>query len=511
MTDPNSKNEGNVVMISQTLRPTLPSGLVPTPTRAYNEGFARRQALRQQIRPALPLVRSTDAELGEEEKAAPVTPTKPVLFGSRALIYKQDPSVTEIGIRKVLLRGPIQPGPRNTRVKLQGVADVAPNTMNDFIQTPDTEGFDAVHTFAVVNQALTKCQRSLGSTIRWQWNSSSNVEPIDVFPRAGETMNAFYSRDEQSLKFFFFRQPGAPTSAPLVFTCRSFDIVSHEAGHAVLDSLKPGWIEASSNLQTGALHEAFGDILAIFLALAQLDQVEALIVQTKGDLHNKTFLSDMAEQFGLALGRDNGLRNADNDKTMSEVSNEVHDLSQVFTGGIYDVLADMFELERDLAREDEAATLLRVADYLFGLLLRAIMASPDNDATFADVVNQMLTLSAKDGKPVEHRNSIRNQFVRRQVVTSPTSLAKNFDGGELEAVKHPHLGLMETGLQNRSACCGTMRRREYSAVDVTYEAELEQLRKGLGGSDGTGSSDAKSRKSHRGLRGSDKKHQAAAE
>ena len=50
----------------------------------------------------------------------------------------------------------------------------------------------------------------------------------------------------------------------------------------------------------------------IFLALSQLDQVEAVIAQTKADLHNKTFLADLAEQFGLALGRPNGLRNADN-------------------------------------------------------------------------------------------------------------------------------------------------------------------------------------------------------
>jgi len=474
--------------------------LVPTPSGEYNRSLARHQALRQKIRPALPLVRSTDAELGEAERAdverTAKTAAEPVLFGSRALIYKQDPSVAEIGIRKVLLRGPMQPGPANARVKLQGVASVAPNTMNDFIQTPDTEGFDAVHTFAVVHQALTMCQRALGSTIRWQWNGSTNVEPINVFPHAGETMNAFYSRTDKSLEFFFFRQPGVPASAPFVFTCRSFDIVTHETGHAVLDSLKPTWLEAGSpNPETGALHEAFGDILAIFLALSQLDQVEALIVQTKGNLHDKTFLSDMAEQFGLALGRDNGLRNADNDKRMSEVSNEVHDLSQVFTGGIYDVLADMFELERDIAREDEAATLLRVANYLFGLLLRAIMKAPDENATFADVVNQMISLSAADGKPVKHRDFIRDQFVRREVVVSPVSLAKDLDGEKLAAVRHPHLVLQNNGLQNRSACCGTMRLREYSAVDVTYEVEREQLRsQGLGGSDKKSGSGSKKQK-----------------
>jgi hypothetical protein len=466
---------------------SLPVGFVPTPTREYNRASARGNAQRQSIRPALKLVRSADAELGEiEADAAEAAPAAaallPVLFGSRALIYKQDPSVGEIGVRKVLLRGLLAAGPRNARIQLQGVASVAPNTMNDFIQTPDTEAFDAVHCFAVVHQALTMCQRAMGATIRWQWNSAVNVDPIKVLPRAGETMNAFYSRTEKALKFFFFRKPGAPATAPRVFTCRSFDIVSHEAGHAVLDSLKPGWIGGSANPQTGALHEAFGDILAIFLALSQLDQVESLIVQTKGDLHNKTFLSDVAEEFGLALGRDNGLRNADNDKRMSDVTNEVHDLSQVFTGGIYDVLADIFAFERRVDFEDEAATLLRVGRDLFRLVLRAIMAAPAFNASFADVVNKMLSVAAADGKPVEYRNFIRNRFTLRQVVVSPTPLTQNIaDDAELEEVAHPHLTLLENGLQNRSACCGTLRLREYSEPERDFADELERLRNGIGG------------------------------
>src|SRR5262249_52484659 len=155
--------------------------------------------------------------------------------------------------------------------------------------------------------------------------------------------------------FFFFDKPGAPSPPPRIFTCRSLDIVSHETGHAVLDGLKPNWIMASSTPQTGALHESFGDLTAIFLALSQFDQVEAIIAQTKARLHDKTFLSDLAEEFGLALGRTNGLRNADNNLKLSQVTNEVHDLSQVFTGGIYDVLADFFVLERAKAPTKDLA------------------------------------------------------------------------------------------------------------------------------------------------------------
>src|SRR4051794_32947968 len=125
MDDHMDKDDRRLVLVTQ-----LPVSLVPTPTGEYNRSLARQQALRQKIRPALPLVRSTDAELGEAERA-PKTTAEAVLFGSRALIYKQDPSVAELGIRKVLLRGPMQPGPANARVKLQGVASVVPNTMND--------------------------------------------------------------------------------------------------------------------------------------------------------------------------------------------------------------------------------------------------------------------------------------------------------------------------------------------------------------------------------------------
>ncbi|MGW8280996.1 hypothetical protein ACWGK7_16055 [Sphingomonas aurantiaca] len=462
----------------------LPAAFVPTPTREFNAASVNRGAARPPSRPALELVRSTD----DQAAAGPVItipiPPLPISFASRVLIYKQDPSVAEIGLRRILLRGLFGTGPSNNRIHLAGVPPVAPNSMNDFIQTPDTPTFDAVHTFSVVHLTLAMCQRAVGAAIKWQWNSGSNTDPITVFPHAGVTMNAFYSRGEKALKFFYFNKPGAPAPAPVIYTCRSLDIVAHECGHAVLDSLKPGWLSASANPQTGALHEAFGDLVAVFLSLSQLDQAEALIVQTKGNLHNKNFLSDVAEQFGLALGRDNGLRNADNDKKLSQVTSEVHDLSQVFTGGVYDILADIFLLERNLgvAGEDEALTLVNCAQYVFRLLLRAIQAAPATNATFADVVNKMLAIAAADGKPVAYRNAIRNQFTAREVVVSPTPLTQDMASDDiLEAVDHPFLRVKENGLQDRSGCCGTMRLREHQLDERYLEDQLRQLQGGIGG------------------------------
>jgi hypothetical protein len=443
--------------------PEVPVDFVPTPTIEY-------RSLRKERRMSINTSRPT---------AGPSSPTSKAVTlvrGPRVLMYKQDPSVAEIGIRKAFLPGLVVNGPRDARIQLSGVAPVTLNVLGDLIgPTAGSEGFDAIHTFSVVRQTLTMYQRILGAApLPWQWNSGANTLPITVFPRAGETANAFYSREEKALKFFFFSPPGSPPGTPKVFTCRSLDIVAHETGHAVLDALKPNWLLRGNPPQTGGLHESFGDLTAIFLTLSQLDQCEAFIAQTKADLHAKTFLSDLAEQFGLALGRPNGLRNADNDFKLSEVGTEVHAISQVFTGGIYDVLADIFAFERKPNAEDEAVTLHRVAQYMCSLVLRAIGKAPAAAATFAHVVNQMLTITVADGKPVEYRNSLRNRFSFREVVvaTSPLTLDQPD-----ELTLAPAWEDDEDATQDRHGCCGTMQHPEYDEdVDARFEAELADLK-----------------------------------
>ena len=55
-----------------------------------------------------------------------------------------------------------------------------------------------------------------------------------------------------------------------------------------------------------------------------------MVADTKGNLHDKSFLSDLAEQFGQSeLHRSSGLRNADNDLRVSTAGTEIHNLSQV--------------------------------------------------------------------------------------------------------------------------------------------------------------------------------------
>jgi hypothetical protein len=446
----------------------------PTPTIQYKQR-------RRQIKTATATTPATAAlAAGPTPIPIPLPPFS--LPGPRLLMWKQDPTVLEIGIRKAYLPGHVLPGPRDARVTMgAGVPTVTPNSFGDLIETPGSDAFDTVHTFAVVRETLTMYQRArnngaLPAPLPWQWNTATDTTPLSVFPKAGNTMNAFYSRGERALKFFFFNKPGDPPTAPLIFTCRSLDIVAHETGHAVLDGLKPGWLNFGNPPQTGAMHEAFGDLTAIFLMLSQLDQVEAVIAQTRANLHDKSFLSDLAEQFGLALGRPNGLRNADNDLTLSQVTNEVHDLSQVFTGALYDILADIFAFEQRTAIKDDAAVLYETGQYVCSLLLRAIIAAPATGALFAHVANQMLNISNADGKPAAYRNFIRSRFTLRGVVVAATPLALAADhrvGVALVAEEHPSTD--PNTAHDLLGTCGTMQSPEFTGAEAAVQAERDEL------------------------------------
>jgi len=444
---------------------TLPVSFVPTPSALYR---AHRKSVQLLQQPSLPRLKET--ALPTRAAAAPPA-------GARVLIWKQDPSVNEIGARKIFLPGVILAGPRDARIASgqPGIAPVSPNAFGDFIMAPNTDQFDAVHAFAIVRMTLTMYQRVLSradhdAPLPWAWNSSSNTDPLQVFPHGlPNVMNAYYSRSDRALKFGDFVANG---TVDRIFTCRSFDIVSHETGHAVLDGLKPKWIQNSAPPQTGGLHESFGDLTAIFVALSQLDQVEAVIAQTKADLHDKTFLADMAEQFGLALGRPNGLRNADNDLKLSETGNEVHAISQVFTGAIYDILADIFAFERAPGLRDDAAVLHSVGGYLCSLVLRGLVAAPDANARFADVVNQMLRIAQEDGKPVDYANFIRNRFALREVVVSPVPLT---DDQPQNLELPPMVEDAPGARQDRRGCCGTMNHAEYFDMEGVLDAERQAL------------------------------------
>ncbi len=340
--------------------------------------------------------------------------------GSKVKIWKQDPSVEPIGIRSVYIHTPVEDGPKDSEIVIISELSAIANSKGDFLYNPDEnpKEFDAVHTFTVVRQVLTMYKRALLRTkirndLSWSWQWGANL-PIKVYPRAGEEDNAEYNRDRKSLRFFYFH-PGNNEALPLVYTCRSFDLVAHETGHAILDALRPGY-ENSSDPETNGLKEYFGDFTAILTMLSQMDQCEAIIAESKGNLHNESFFTAFAEQYGkVKYGRSTGLRNCDNDLKLSEVENkeDAHELSQVFTGAVYDILVDIFEDYHKPDLYDPAETLFRIGKHMTDLIILSIVHGPTNDATFKNIAEQMI----KEEPENNWKAIIKRRFTERGVLS----------------------------------------------------------------------------------------------
>lgn len=325
-------------------------------------------------------------------------------------IWKQDPSVSGIGIRKTYIHTKVFHGPKDALIEIEGMPTVRYDKRGDFLVEPMQETrFDAVHTFAVVRQVVTIFERALRRAglrrdFRWQWGKGR----IRVHPHAGDAKNAFYSREDRSLKFYHFDH----RSLGRVYTCRSFDLVAHETGHAILDSLCPGYWE-SWHPETDALHESFADITVLLSMVAQLDQCEAIIAESRGDLAAESFFNAVGEQVGEALyGHRAGLRNAREHLTIAEARARPHDLSQVFTGAVYEILEKLFADFRKPGEFDLAESLCKIGKRLTGLLLRAFVSGPKTNAGFRDIAEAMIALEPRPA----WRAIIRRAFDARGIL-----------------------------------------------------------------------------------------------
>ena len=378
--------------------------------------------------------------------------------GSRINIWKQDPSVRGLGVRTTYIHNKVNPGPSDSQIAIKGLPTAYPDSNGDFLfPSPEPhivediynppeitvveQKFDAAHTYAVVRKVLTMYQRVLGREIKWAWNTGSNDEPLEIYPHANKGRTAYYDRSLKSLRFEYFHILGKYS----VFSCRSLDVVSHETGHAILDALKPSWNITESgrriSLEIAALQEALCDLTSIFFALSQLDLVEYIISETKANLHHvDNILAIWSEQLEVIPGY-GGARNAINNYKLGEVDSEVHRISQVLTGAVYDTLADIFNANKNPEFRDDAETLYLASQYILGVVIRSVINSPEIKVSFADVANEMIRITKEDGHQ-DYAEFIRINFIYREILTT--------DGAASTHNNFSHL------IADYKGCCGTL-------------------------------------------------------
>jgi hypothetical protein len=314
----------------------------------------------------------------------------------------------------------------------------------DDVQSRD---FGRVSVFATVLRTLAMFEKvdTLGREVAWAFDGPQLL----LVPRAGEWANAFYERESRSLQFFSFERDGVT-----IHTSLSRDIVSHEAGHAILDGIAPALYHAITP-QSLALHEAIADMTALFLSFESRDLVDAVLSQTGGSIRDSTAFNSIAEEFGRALdpqGRSHYLRSLLNQKTLdpNDTSydeqgrpnrvgrDQPHTLSEVLSGALYRVVVQLHEdlTQRYVAERPDVVAASGKALGIGGtrlrrMFLRALEYLPPGEVSFADYGRAVIAADqASHPDDDRERAWLREEFARRHMAPDTASLEVETDREE---------------------------------------------------------------------------------
>jgi Zn-dependent metalloprotease len=254
---------------------------------------------------------------------------------------------------------------------------------------------------------------------------------MPIFPRAGKDFNAYY--DRQGLKFFC---DADKVTGQMIYTCESDDIIAHECGHAVLDVHHPEYWDSLLS-ETGAFHEAFGDISAVLVALGSPRVRALMLAENGGDLKKSNAVTRLAEQLARGLFdagyadavvsanalRDvaNPFRYRDPDKLpgrapATRLSSESHNFSRIFSGAFYDVLIGIYEqLRKENTALSPDAALVQARNDAGYLLAQGLMLAPKGDALFKTIAVAMLAASQQNSGG-KYFAVLKKAFVARRLL-----------------------------------------------------------------------------------------------
>ena len=256
----------------------------------------------------------------------------------------------------------------------------------------------------------------------WQ----GNRKKLPLLQDVGEDLNAFYDRASFS---FFHETVGNET----FFSGASTDVVSHEVGHGLLDSMRPDFFDVNF-LEVGAFHEAFGDCIAILTALRDTETRQRLLAVAP-DLRARNFVESTAEQLSRAIGLARPGHNASEPRHAfnafkfqipislpdnggpGALINEVHSFGMVFTGCFWDLIANLFNAA---ATRDEAALL--AAAKLAGAILiggaRGAVVRP----RFMQSVGRAMVLADQNLNGGANRQHIGDAFARHEILLGANAM-----------------------------------------------------------------------------------------
>ncbi|MBS2038337.1 hypothetical protein JST97_25360 [bacterium] len=287
------------------------------------------------------------------------------------------------------------------------------------------------------------------------WDGGPQKLDIYAFDRQNEA-NAFFNpfvfddhgkRVGPGVHFGVFSDPQTKEK---IYAAHSGEVTGHEGGpgHATLHRFRPNYIR-SMDPEVRAYHEAFGDVSSILTQLKNPRVLDLVARQTGGDLSKHNAVSDLGEQFGVAINHlieskggpkqmtgGDYVRTAINDlrwqdpntlpprpdpKNPEQLTREPHDFSRVWTGAIYSILSRA--VAQRISQGADAKTAIAGANEdllkIYGKLTSN--TSPEGDFSYADMAGAMLQADQMVGTRLG--GIIQDEMTRRRILPAQSNLS----------------------------------------------------------------------------------------
>ncbi|MDQ7822453.1 MAG: hypothetical protein RDV48_06620 [Candidatus Eremiobacteraeota bacterium] len=302
-----------------------------------------------------------------------------------------------------------------------------PDLEGNYLYEVGTPQFDQVNAFATAARGMEMAEKFRGSSINWAFSSK-----LSILPHKQEGKNAYYSRQDRSANFFFFKSPPLDK---VVQTSEDPDIVIHEiVGHGALDGIRPQYLGWDS--ETMGTHEAYSDIAAMNYALHDEGNIKLLLEQNGGNFRNESLVSRLGEEFGKAIHLEDQKPENDNQLYLrsmlnkftyadpdslpdthdpDQLSGESHSFSRVLSGACYDLIDGLYQKNLP-GSKDQTEAVVKARDTFGDLFYKAIDLAPQTKCKYKDVALGMIKADRlKNGGSNEQE--IRKAFLDRKIIT----------------------------------------------------------------------------------------------
>lgn len=275
------------------------------------------------------------------------------------------------------------------------------------VWTPRDLHLGTTTAFAASNAARDAAESWAGRDIAWGNNNVLEIESHIIID-----LNAFYS---PSARMIFlgvvpYHRPGQ-TAVWMFETATSWELVAHECGHALLDTLKPNANEVDLGYNTWG--ESFADQTEMWASLRDPRRVRAVLAETSGNLYTSNSLTRLCEAFAALSGHGTGIRDAFHNKKISDTTDETHDRSEVLTGAAYKVFTLIYD-ELKNGRGNEQSALTEAGDIMGVFLVHLTDCTPENQLTLEDLGKAYLKVD-KELYGGRYRNMFVNEFSNREI------------------------------------------------------------------------------------------------